>query len=158
MGECHAPVGLSVCTRPDEGGLSGGAGGTCGGRTVCSTAPSQEPLHGTRSKAHHFKEEGAGGAMQTGGVEHALQHRSEGAARALFEREGGEGAGWRGVWDSNVRGPKMAQPDFPDGNFRSFQRCSLWSGGGGGGAVGTRPRYLIVCLWRRLLASRHCSF
>ena len=28
----------------------------------------------------------------------------------------------------------------------------------GGGAVGTRPRYLIVCLWRRLLASCHCSF
>ena len=28
----------------------------------------------------------------------------------------------------------------------------------GGGGVGTRPRYLIVCLWRRLLASRHCSF
>ena len=27
----------------------------------------------------------------------------------------------------------------------------------GGGGVGTRPRYLIVCLWRRLLASRHCS-
>ena len=25
------------------------------------------------------------------------------------------------------------------------------------GGVGTRPRYLIVCLWRRLLASRHCS-
>ena len=25
----------------------------------------------------------------------------------------------------------------------------------GGGGVGTRPQYLIVCLWRRLLASRH---
>ena len=25
----------------------------------------------------------------------------------------------------------------------------------GGGGFGTRPRYLIVCLWRRLLASRH---
>ena len=34
-------------------------------------------------------------------------------------------------------------------------RLSVLSGGGG---VGTRPRYLIVCLWRRLLASRHCSF
>ena len=32
-----------------------------------------------------------------------------------------------------------------------------WSGQRGGG-VGTRPRYLIVCLWRRPLASRHCSF
>ena len=27
-----------------------------------------------------------------------------------------------------------------------------------GGGVGTRPRYSVVCLWRRLLASRHCSF
>ena len=35
-----------------------------------------------------------------------------------------------------------------------------WVGGcgRGGGGVGTRPRYQIVCLWRRLLASRHCSF
>ena len=32
--------------------------------------------------------------------------------------------------------------------------CVLVWGGGGG----TRPWYLIVCLWRRLLASRHCSF
>ena len=31
-------------------------------------------------------------------------------------------------------------------------------GGGGGGGLGTRPRYLTVCLWRRLLASGHCSF
>ena len=28
----------------------------------------------------------------------------------------------------------------------------------GGGGVGTRPRYLIVCLWQRLLASHHCPF
>ena len=33
-----------------------------------------------------------------------------------------------------------------------------WAAAAGGGGVGTRPRYLIVCLWRRLLASRHCSF
>ena len=26
------------------------------------------------------------------------------------------------------------------------------------GGAGTRPRYPIVCLWQRLLASRHCSF
>ena len=31
-------------------------------------------------------------------------------------------------------------------------------GGDGGGGVGTRSRYLIVCLWQRLSASRHCSF
>ena len=30
--------------------------------------------------------------------------------------------------------------------------------GGGGGGFGTRPWCLIVCLWRRLLASRHRSF
>ena len=42
---------------------------------------------------------------------------------------------------------------------RSFtQRRLLCVCGGGGGGGGTRPRYLIVCLWRRLLASRHCSF
>ena len=39
--------------------------------------------------------------------------------------------------------------------------CQNFGGAGGGGAgpggVGTRPRYLIVCLWRRLLASRHCT-
>ena len=29
---------------------------------------------------------------------------------------------------------------------------------GGGGVVGTRPRHQVVCLWRRLLASHHCSF
>ena len=31
-------------------------------------------------------------------------------------------------------------------------------GSGRGGGIGTRPRYLIVCLGRRPLASRHCSF
>ena len=30
--------------------------------------------------------------------------------------------------------------------------------GAGGGEFGTRPQYPIVCLWRRLLASHHCSF
>ena len=34
----------------------------------------------------------------------------------------------------------------------------LTTAAGGGGGFGTRPRYLIVCLWRRLLAYRHCSF
>ena len=28
----------------------------------------------------------------------------------------------------------------------------------GGEGVGTRPRYSVVCLWRRLLASRPCAF
>ena len=33
-------------------------------------------------------------------------------------------------------------------------------GGGpeGGGGVGTRPWCWFVCLWRRLLASHHCTF
>ena len=35
-------------------------------------------------------------------------------------------------------------------------RLAVLRGSGGGG--GARPRYLIVCLWRRLLASRHRSF
>ena len=29
---------------------------------------------------------------------------------------------------------------------------------GGGGGGGTRPWCWLVCLWRRLLASRHCTF
>ena len=37
------------------------------------------------------------------------------------------------------------------------QRHSSWPTPMGGG-FGTRPRYLIVCLWRRLLAYCHCSF
>ena len=36
------------------------------------------------------------------------------------------------------------------------RRGDTCGGGGGGGGVGTRPRYRILCLWRRLLASRHC--
>ena len=40
-----------------------------------------------------------------------------------------------------------------------YWKAKYWGGGfEGGGGGGTRPRYLIVCLWRRLLASRHCSF
>ena len=32
-----------------------------------------------------------------------------------------------------------------------YWKAKYWEGGGGG----TRPRYLIVCLWRRLLATAH---
>ena len=47
-------------------------------------------------------------------------------------------------------GPLSSQAPFPEAppSFRG-----RWGGG-----VGTRPRHLIVCLWRRLLASRHCTF
>ena len=37
---------------------------------------------------------------------------------------------------------------------QSTSRLTTRVGGGGG----TRPRYQVVCLWRCLLASRHCSF
>ena len=55
---------------------------------------------------------------------------------------------------------------FASGKNRNYQRVWKLEAGfsplthtpGGGGGVGTRPRYLIVCLWRRLLASRHCPF
>ena len=69
---------------------------------------------------------------------------------------------------------KMLQPFFvlSKGGQMTAQspkrHVLVWGGGGllpfqcsprgGGGGVGTRPQYLIVCLWRRLLASRHCSF
>ena len=39
-----------------------------------------------------------------------------------------------------------------------FRICGMCCWAQGGGGLGTRPLYLIVCLWRRLLASRHCSF
>ena len=52
-------------------------------------------------------------------------------------------------WTPHAKGP----PPF---ERRNIARAIDFGGGGGG--VGTRPRYLIVCLWRRLLASRHCSF
>ena len=42
--------------------------------------------------------------------------------------------------------------------LRVWGRASVTAMCGRGGGVGTRPRYLIVCLWRRLLASRQCSF
>ena len=43
---------------------------------------------------------------------------------------------------------RLVRPGVPGGE-------GLFEGGKGG--FGTRPRYLIVCLWRRLWASRHCS-
>ena len=47
----------------------------------------------------------------------------------------------------------------PFGHLQTTTTPAPYGGeGDGGGGVGTRPRYLIVCLQRRLLASRHCSF
>ena len=50
----------------------------------------------------------------------------------------------------------LQPPSSPPGRCATgapgtFPDSLLW------GACGTRPRYLIVCLWRRLLASRHCT-
>ena len=55
-----------------------------------------------------------------------------------------------------LKKPCLPPPDTcPSGSAcASGHRCVC----AGGGGVGIRPRYLIVCLWRRLLASRHCSF
>ena len=85
-------------------------------------------------------------------------------------------AGEQGAWTEWARCPSgMAVAGvqtgvLPMGNSLSDVRMicrptgmplgmSAWQAGEGarGGGVGTRPRYLIVCLWRRLLASRHCS-
>ena len=46
--------------------LSEGAGGAFGRLTLCNTAPSQQPLDCTHSKAHDFKEEGECGTKQIG--------------------------------------------------------------------------------------------
>ena len=43
--------------------------------------------------------------------------------------------------------------------LKSRRTVDGWRGGvKGAGGFGTRPRYPIVCLWRCLSASRHCSF
>ena len=47
-----------------------------------------------------------------------------------YWKEGGGG----GVGDQNVRVPKMAQPDFPNGQFRFFPTMVPLVGGGGGGS------------------------
>ena len=78
------------------------------------------------------------------------------------------GIGWSGDQPSAIRrsdGQRTARPQpnpinrIVGGGPRKrmpFFRKRCTSEGGGG--VGTRPRYLIVCLWRRPLASRHRPF
>ena len=69
------------------------------------------------------------------------------------------GSGGGGVWDPKVCVPTMACSDFRCCKFRFFPRWSLWSGRPeGGGGIGTRPWCWFAFLWRRLLASRHCTF
>ena len=87
------------------------------------------------------------------------------------EASGSGGGGGREVLEGGQGGSGTQKfvyqngPDkiFPFVNVVFFPRESLWSGGGspgggGGGRLGTRPRYSVVCLWRRLLASHRCSF
>ena len=56
--------------------------------------------------------------------------------------------------------PDECRPAMQRSNLASVapMRDQTFALRGGGGGVGTRPRYSVVCLWRRLLASRHCSF
>ena len=67
----------------------------------------------------------------------------------------------RGLWTGGGRGdervtfgcgPTDTDPVAPVPAFDGVEQTRA------GGGVGTRPRYLIVCLGRRLWASRHCSF
>ena len=76
---------------------------------------------------------------------------------------GGEGAVGREVVEGGDGGgsgiqkfvyQKMARSDF----HQNFICVNLVFSRPGGGGVGTRPRYWIVCLWRRLLASHHGSY
>ena len=64
----------------------------------------------------------------------STQYKGGWGRNVLEQRIGGEGG-------ANVRVPKMAQSDFPNGKFRFFPRWSLWSwgGGGGGSSYGARP-------------------
>ena len=52
------------------------------------------------------------------------------------------GGGRRGLGPKSLCTKSGPRHDFPNGKFRFFPRWSLWSGGGGG--VGTRPRYQEV--------------
>ena len=90
--------------------------------------------------------EGQSGLPQRGG---GGSFRAKGKETIGREKRGG-------VWDPKVCIPEMAPSDFPNGKFIFSPRWSLWSWGGG--CWHNASVYLIVCLWRRLLASRHCSF
>ena len=50
-------VGTEGRVKPNESETSDGVGGACGRPTPCHIANSPEPLDGTHSKAHAFKEE-----------------------------------------------------------------------------------------------------
>ena len=58
-----------------------------------------------------------------------------------------------GVWTGALAAARRRWPTcrWPTGGG------AVGSTGRGGGGGGTRPRYSVVCVWRRLLASRHCS-
>ena len=71
---------------------------------------------------------------------HTAQHRDQAIAYGPPGRWGG--GGHLGPW---------SEPADPPNPPTSENFC-CWVGEGG---VGTRPRYSVVCLWRRLLASRH---
>ena len=72
-----------------------------------------------------------------------------GVPSGCIGEEEGEGGGL---------GPKSVCTKTGPISFVNFiiSHNEIWVPGGGG--VGTRPRYLMVCLWRRLLASRTRSF
>ena len=72
----------------------------------------------------------------------------EGGSMVCVRREGG------GVWDQKMVCTKNGPTRFPPPLSIPFPPTMVTLILGG---FGTRPRYLIVCLWRRLLASRHCT-
>ena len=94
-------------------------------------------------------------------VMHAdLQHTPNSEARAgAFENGATPQSGTRipRVWRAHVMVCRSAPLEMRPRTLHCLTAV-LRTGGVGGGGVGTRPWYLIVCRWRRLLASRHCSF
>ena len=80
-------------------------------------------------------------------IAHSLGWGRGGAVVEIAKTRWGGGGG--GVW-----------PYTPE-KIRSERKCSLDKAfighGGGGGWFGTRPWFGFVCLWRRLLTSRHCT-
>ena len=68
--------------------------------------------------------------------------------------------GWR-CWDAAARGfvTRVALRNTTGtGHTLRRQWTQMYKLVRAGAGFGTRPRYSVVCLWRRLLASRHFSF
>ena len=137
-----------------------------GGAAADGEEPLPVPLHEAKEEAGQRPirrwGERAGPGQGEGQVKGMGTGQGEGTGTR--GRGGGHGGGARAGPET---GPGLPRPTAVAASNAASSMTSdsenqalakeLFRKGGGGGAVGTRPRYPIVCLRRRLLASRHCS-